>query len=100
MAAHKSFKTSERLAPLAIISIVRFSAARRDSAFDGVLVFGPCFDSGPAGCTTLMALLNCISSSGLRRDRGTLHVDWPSRFTGSLCQTVIPDAKKSARSFN
>ena len=34
MAAHKSFKTSERLAPLAIISSVRFSAANRDSACD------------------------------------------------------------------
>jgi len=31
MEAHKSFRTSERLAPLAIISSVRFSAADRDS---------------------------------------------------------------------
>jgi len=43
MEAHKSFRTSERLAPLAIISRVRFSAANRDSAgmgFDIHRLFG------------------------------------------------------------
>src|SRR5437879_11779996 len=70
LAAHKSFSTSERLAPLAIISSVRFSAANRDSACDGVVVFGPCLDSDPAGCTTLAAALSCISWVGWRRDSG------------------------------
>src|ERR1700704_240753 len=47
MEAHRSFRTAERLAPLAIISSVRFSAANSDSACHGV--FGPCLDSDSAG---------------------------------------------------
>src|SRR5207244_2739184 len=70
MAVHKSSRTSDRLAPFAIISSLRFSAANRDSACDGVVVFGPCFDSHSAGRTTLAALLNCVPWSGLRRDSG------------------------------
>src|SRR5882762_2891613 len=72
MEAHKSFRTSERLAPLAIISRVRFSAANRDSACDGVLTFTACLDSGPAGRTAPAARPNCISSSGLSRGSGKL----------------------------
>ncbi len=72
MEAHKSFSTSLRLAPLANISSVRFSAASRDSACDGVGVLGPCLDSDPAGCTTLAGLLSCISWSGLSRGSGEL----------------------------
>src|SRR6267378_4524209 len=72
MEAHKSFRTSERLAPLAIISRVRFSAASRDSARDGVVEFACCLDSDPSGCATLAAALGCISWSGLRLDSGEL----------------------------
>src|SRR6266704_5323241 len=72
MEAHKSFRTSERLAPLAIISSVRFSAANRDSACDGFAIFGPCLDSGPAGRATPEASPSCISRSGLRRGSGEL----------------------------
>src|SRR6267154_6336017 len=72
MAAHKSSSTSERLAPLAIISSVRFSAANRDSACDGVVLFRPCLDSDPPGCTTLEASLSCVSWSSLSRDSGEL----------------------------
>jgi|SRR5438552_10757845 len=75
MAVHKSSRTSDRLAPFAIISSLRFSAANRDSACDGVVVFGTCFDSDPAGRTTLAALLNCVPWSGLRaRFRGVHHI--------------------------
>src|SRR5439155_16524077 len=74
MAAHKSFRTSERLAPLAIISSVRFSAANKDSACDGLVVFGPCSDSDPAGRTTVAAPLSCISWIGLRRDSGEFFI--------------------------
>ena len=45
MAAHKSFRTSERLALFAIFSRVCFSAANRDSARVGVARFGACFDA-------------------------------------------------------
>src|SRR5216684_2974535 len=74
MEAHRSFKTSERLAPLAIISSVRFSAASRDSACDGVVVFGPCFDTDPLGCVTPAAALSCISWCGLKRDSEELFI--------------------------
>src|SRR6266849_6529495 len=72
MEAHKSFKTSDRLAPLAIISSVRFSAAKRDSACDGVLAFATCLDSGPVGRSTPAASTTCILWSGLSRDSGEL----------------------------
>jgi hypothetical protein len=72
--AHKSFSTSGRLAPLAIISSVRFSAARRDSACDGVVVFSPGPDSDPPGCARLAALLSCMSWSGVRCNSGELIV--------------------------
>src|SRR5882762_1194414 len=94
MAAHKSFSTSERLAPLAIISSVRFSAANRDSACDGVVVFGPCLDSDPAGCTTLAAALSWISWIGWRRDSGELI--YRLAVPGPSCQTVILDCKNNA----
>jgi hypothetical protein len=72
--AHKSFSTSGRLAPLSIISSVRFSAARRDSACDGVVVFRPCPDSDPPGCARLAALLSCMSWSGVKCNSGELIV--------------------------
>src|SRR5216684_6318673 len=72
MEAHKSFKTPERLAPLAIISRVRFSAANRDSACDGFATCSPCLDSGLAGGATPAASPSCISRSGLRRGSGEL----------------------------
>src|SRR5260370_17567887 len=93
MEAHKSFRTSERLAPLAIISRVRFSAANRDSACDGVAVFRPCLDSDPAGCTTLVASPSCISWSGLSRKSGELIIFsilgstfYPSRYDTTHAQ--------------
>src|SRR3984893_18102780 len=49
MTAHKSFRTSERLAPFAIFSSVCFSAASKDSACDGAAIFGTGFDSDSAG---------------------------------------------------
>jgi hypothetical protein len=72
MAVHKSSRTSDRLAPFAIISSLRFSAANRDSACDGVVVFGPGFDTDPAGRTTLVASPSCISWAGLSRKSGEL----------------------------
>src|SRR5260370_32965032 len=72
MEAHKSFKTSERLAPLAIISRVRFSAVNRDSAGDGSAILGPCLGSGLASCATPAASQSCISWFGLRRGSGEL----------------------------
>jgi hypothetical protein len=70
MAAHKLFKTSGRLAPLAIISSVRFSAATSDSACDRAVACGPCLDSDPAGLTTPAASLSCVFWSGLSRRSG------------------------------
>jgi len=64
MAAHKSFKTSERLAPFAIFSSVRFSAANRDSACVGVAGFSGCF-------TTLGEALPSVSWYG---DSGKLFI--------------------------
>jgi len=57
---HRSFSISFRLAPSAISSSVRFSAANRDSARDAVVVHGPPFDSVLAGCSTPAASLRCI----------------------------------------
>ena len=68
MEAHKSLRTSERLAPLAIISSVRFSATNRDSACDGVAVFGSGLDPSTAPAVSL----SCISWSGLSRGSGEL----------------------------
>jgi hypothetical protein len=62
------------VAPLAIISSVRFSAPNRDSARDGVAVFGPCLDSDPASCIAVALLLRFISWPGLRLDRGELTI--------------------------
>src|SRR5258708_5015777 len=99
MTAHKSSSTSDRLAPLAIISSVRFSAASRDSTCDGVVVFDACLDADPAGCATLAAALSCISWSDLSRDSGKLFISiGHSCFTGPSCQTVIPDAKTAPHS--
>src|SRR5713101_2380947 len=72
MEAHKSFRTTERLAPLAIISSVRFSAASRDSARDGPVIFSRSFDL--AGGATLTASLSCISEYGSRRDSWELFI--------------------------
>src|SRR5258708_34816423 len=72
MEAHKSLRTSERLAPLAIISSVRFSAANRDSACDGFAIFGPCLHSSPASRAAPAASQSCISWFGLRRGSGEL----------------------------
>jgi hypothetical protein len=72
MEAHKSLRTSERLAPLAIISRVRFSAANRDSACDTAAAFRPRLDSDRSDWTTLVASLTCISWPGLSRGSGVL----------------------------
>src|SRR6267142_211757 len=97
MAIHKSFKTSERLAPLAIISRVRFSAANRDSACDGVVAFGPCLDADPAGCTALAAALKYTSWSDLRFDSGELfisigHPDLEAHHAGATTTALISAA--------
>ncbi len=58
MAAHKSFKTSERLAPFAIFSSVCFSAANRDSACGAG--FGACF----AALAEALPLVSWCGDSG------------------------------------
>src|ERR1700689_558710 len=94
MAVHKSVKTSERLAPLAINSSVRFSAAKRDSACDGVVVFDPCLDKDPACCDAPAAALSCISSSGLRGDPGELFMSIGNRTSQAPSwQTAMPNAR-------
>src|SRR6267143_1164943 len=72
METHTSFRTSDRLAPLAIISSVCFSAANKDSACNRLAVCGPCLNSNPAGRTTPAASMSCIPS-GLSRDSGGTH---------------------------
>lgn len=74
MAAHKSFRTSERLAPLAIISSVRFSAVSRDSACDAVGGFGAYFDSDPAGRAMLGVSSNRTSWCCSSWDSGELFI--------------------------
>ena len=98
MAVHKSFKTSERLAPLAINSSVRFSAAKRDSACDGVVVFDPCLDTDPACCAEPAAALSCISWSGLRGDPGELFISIGNRTSQAPSwQTTMPKCESRAR---
>src|SRR6267154_2856151 len=72
MEAHKSFRTSARVAPLAIISRVRFSAASTDPACDAAVAFRPRLDADPSDRTTLVASLTWISWSGLSRGSGEL----------------------------
>ncbi len=79
MEAHQSFRISERLAPLAIISSVRSSAANRDSACDAVLVFDRCLDSDPArphyACGVAELCFLVRSESQVRGIHNVHHVD-------------------------
>src|SRR5277367_4397452 len=68
IAAHKSVSTSERLAPFAIISSVRLSAANRGSARNEAVVLGPCLQSDSASWTVLAAPLHRTRWSCSRRD--------------------------------
>jgi hypothetical protein len=95
MVEHKSSRTCERLAPLAIISSVRFSAANRDSACDGLVVFA-CFDSDSAGCTTLTVSLSCISWSGLSRDSRKLFISIRCRASQAHDGRRLSRVQKSA----
>jgi hypothetical protein len=54
MEAHRSFSTSERLAPFAIFSSVFFSDASKDSASDGAAT----------GCAAFRCIAEMISGSG------------------------------------
>src|SRR5260370_5734879 len=102
MAAHKLFRTSGRLAPSAIISSVRFSAATRDSACDcdRAVVRGPCLDSDPAGLSTPAAALSCVFWSGLSRRSGepiTFSI-WIPVYAPRVIDMLVPP--KSAFSFD
>jgi hypothetical protein len=65
---HRSFRTSERLAPFAIFSSVCFSAASNDSACDRAWIFGDGFDSDSDGCAALAASLKCTSVAAIPGD--------------------------------
>jgi hypothetical protein len=78
MPAHRSFRTSERLAPFAIFSSVCFSAASKDSASDVAEIFGTGFDSDSTGSAALAASFKCIS---VAPDSGKLFILIGHRFS-------------------